>query len=126
MTLSKVENQSLILDKICNGPCKSHFLAKLSFVKHATVVSDRTVQQLEDKRIEFFASSMMTPLYANGLSDKLFLEMLGKMEALFQSFPVHGSGWILQRVNELYIKTRKVLASCLYLSLQKSKLTAIE
>ena len=69
---------------------------------------------------------MMTPLYGNGLSDELFLEMLGKTEALFQSFPAHGSGWVLQRVNELYIKTRKALPPFLYLSLQKSKLTAIE
>ena len=54
MTLRKIENHSLILDRIRNGPCKEHFLAKLSFVKHATVVSDRTVQQLEDELVEIF------------------------------------------------------------------------
>ena len=51
----------------------------------------------------------MSPPYANGLSDELFLEMLGKMEAVFQNFSAHGSGWVLQRVNELYIKNGKVL-----------------
>ena len=32
-----------------------------------------------------------------------------KMEAVFQTFSAHGSGWILQRVNEFYIKIGKVL-----------------
>ena len=31
------------------------------------------------------------------------------MEAMFQNFSAHGSGWVLQRVNELYIKIGKVL-----------------
>ena len=52
---------------------------------------------------------MMKLLYANGFSDELFLEMLGKMEAVFQIFSSQGSGWVLQRVSELYIKIGKVL-----------------
>ena len=109
MTLKKNEIQSLILDRTCNGPCKVQFSAKLTLIKHATVVSDQSVQQPEDERVEIFANSMMTPLYANGLSDELFLEMLGKMETGFQNFSAHGSGWVLQRVNELYIKIGKML-----------------
>ena len=62
------------------------------------------MQQPEDKRVEIFANCMMTPLYAKGLSDELCLEMLGKVEAVFQNFSAHGSGWFLQRVNEFYIK----------------------
>ena len=94
----------MILDRTCNVPCKVQFLAKLTLIKHATVVSDQSVQEPEDERVEIFANSMMTPLYANGLSDELFLEMQGKMEAVFQNFSAH-----LQRVNELYIKIGKVL-----------------
>ena len=52
---------------------------------------------------------MMTPLYANGFSDELFLEMLGKMEAMFQNFSAHGSGWVMQCANVFYIKIGKVL-----------------
>ena len=97
MTLKKKEIQSLIKDRTCNGPCKVQFLAKLTLSKHATVVLGQSVQQLEDERVDF-ANSMMTPLYANGLSDELFLEMLRKMEAVFQKISAHGSGWVLQRV----------------------------
>ena len=109
MTLKKNDIQSLILDRTCNGPCKVQFLAKLTLIKHATVVSDQSVQQPEDESVEMFANSMMAPIYANGLSDDSFLEMLGKMETVFQNFSAHGSGWVLQRVNELYIKIGKVL-----------------
>ena len=98
----------MILDRTYNGPCKVQVLANFTLINHATVVSDQSVQQPEDERVEFFANSMMTPLYANGLSDELFLEMLGKIEAVFQNFSAHGSGWVLQRVNELYIKIGKV------------------
>ena len=99
----------MILDRTCNGPCKVQFSVKLTLFKHATVVSDQSVQQPEDELVEIFANSMMTPLYANGLSDELFLEMLEKMEAVFQNFSAHGSGWVLRRVNELYIKIGKML-----------------
>ena len=51
----------------------------------------------------------MTPLCTNGLSDELFLEMLGRMETVFQNFSAHGSSWVLQHVSELYIKIGKVL-----------------
>ena len=108
MTL-KNEIQSLILDKTCNGPCTVQFSAELTLFKRATVVLDQSVQQPEDERVEMFANSMMTPLYANGLSDELFLEMLGKIEAVFQNFSAHDSGWVLQRVNELYIIIGKML-----------------
>ena len=67
------------------------------------------MQQPEDERSEISANSMMTPLYANGLSDEYFLEMLKKMEAVFQIFSAHGSGWVSQRVNELYVKIGKLL-----------------
>ena len=43
------------------------------------------------------------------LSDELFLEMLGNIEAMFQIFSDHGSGWVLERVNELYNKIEEVL-----------------
>ena len=109
MTLKKNDIQSLILDRTCNGPCKVQFLAKLTLIKQATVVSDQSVQQPEDESVEIFANSMMAPIYANGLSDDSFFEMLGKMETVFQNFSAHGSGWVLQRVNELYIKIGKVL-----------------
>ena len=52
---------------------------------------------------------MLTPLYANGFSDELFLEMLGKREAMFQNFSAHGSGWFMQCANVVYIKIGKVL-----------------
>ena len=37
------------------------------------------------------------------------LENVCKMEAVFVNFSVHGSGWVLQLVNTLYIKIRKAL-----------------
>ena len=85
MILKKFKIQSLILDRTCNGPCKVQFSAKLTLIKHATVVSDQSVQQPEDERVEVFANFMLT-LYANGLSDEYFLEMLGNMEAVLQNF----------------------------------------
>ena len=51
----------------------------------------------------------MTPLYGNGVSDELFREKLGSIEAVFQNFSAHSSGWVLQRINELYIKIGKIL-----------------
>ena len=56
MTLKKIEIQSLILDRTFNGPCKVQFLAKLTLIKHATVVSDQSVQQPEDESVEIFAN----------------------------------------------------------------------
>ena len=46
MTLRKNENQSLISDRTCNGPCKVQFSVKLTLIKHATVVSDQSMHQL--------------------------------------------------------------------------------
>ena len=67
------------------------------------MISDQSVQQPEDQRVEIFANSMMTPLNANGLTDEIFLGILGKIDTVFQNFSAHGSGWFTQRVNELYI-----------------------
>ena len=47
----KNEIPSLILDRTCNGPCKVQILAELTLIKHATGVSDQSVQQPEDERV---------------------------------------------------------------------------
>ena len=91
MTLKKKEIQSLILDRTCNGPFK---IQSSTLIKHATVVSEQSVQQPEDKRVEIFANSMMTPLYANGLSDELFLEMFKKWKLCSRFFqPMVATGF---------------------------------
>ena len=56
---------------------QSTILGKSTLIKHATVVSDQSVQQPHDELVEIFANSLMTPLYADGLSDEFFLEMIG-------------------------------------------------
>ena len=115
MTLKNNEIQSFLVDRTCNGPCKVHFLAKLMLIKHATVVSDQRMQQPEDERVEIFANSMMKPLNANGVSDDLFLEKLGKSKMCSGRI----EPTVNERVNELYIEFGNVLpiGGCSFISL---------
>ena len=53
-------------------PAKYNFWLNFTLIKYAKVVSDQSVQQPEDERVEIFAKFMMTPLCANGLSDEFF------------------------------------------------------
>ena len=56
MTLKKNKIRKLILDRTCNGTCKLQFAAKFTLIKHATVVSDQSVQQPEEERVEVVAN----------------------------------------------------------------------
>ena len=56
------------------------------------------MQKPEDKSVETFAKSMMTHLYANGLSHELFLECSGKWKLcsiIFQPMVAAGFGKVI-------------------------------
>ena len=61
----------------------------------------------DDERITIFANSLMTPVYAEGLSNDNFVEMVEKMLAVLFTFASSGSGWMLERVIRVNIKFAK-------------------
>ena len=62
---------------------------------------DRNENDNEEKAIEIFASSEMTTLYLDGLSNEDFFKMLSNMLNILFMFSSPGSGW---KVNRLEIK----------------------
>ena len=65
---------------------------------------ERNENDNEEQAIEIFASSEMTTLYLDGLSNEDFFKMLIKMLNILFMFSSQGSGWILRKVNRLEIK----------------------
>ena len=58
----------------------------------------------DKKAIEIFASSELTTVYLDGLSNEDFFEMLSKMFSILLKFSSQGSGRILRKINRLEIK----------------------
>ena len=65
---------------------------------------ERKENDNEGQAIEIFASSGMTTVYFDGLSNDDFFKMLSKMLDILFMFSSQGSGWILRKVNRLEIK----------------------
>ena len=64
MRVQKLKIDSLINEQLCRGPQKVQVCAKLQLIKNHNDQPDTA----EDERIEIYANSLMTRLYANSLT----------------------------------------------------------
>ena len=93
--------QELIDQKLSAGPQKVQFSAELQLLKHFRE------PDYDDERMTIFANSLMTPVYAVGLSNADFLSMVGKMLAVLFTVASSESGWLLEKVLRVNIKFAK-------------------
>ena len=75
MSAQKPRINNLKSEQLCHGPQKVQLCAKLQLIKYNNDQSDNA----EDERIEIYANSTMTPVYANGLTIAAYWGMVGKM-----------------------------------------------
>ena len=85
---------SLINEQLCHGPQKVQLCAKLQLIKYHNNQPDNA----EDERIEIYANSFLTPVYAIGLTIAAYWGMVEKMMSLLTTFASMGSGWVLEEV----------------------------
>ena len=91
---------TLLEQRLNQGPQKVQFAVKVQSLKlHQDEKSTET-----DERIEIYANSLLTPIYADSLADKLFCSMVEKMMAVFPTFASSGSGWVVEKIIKLDIK----------------------
>ena len=93
--------QELIDRKLSAGPQKVQFSADFQLLTHFREPDE------DDERITIFASSLMTPVYAEGLSNADFSSMVEKMLAVLFTFASSGSGCLLEKVLRVKIKFAK-------------------
>ena len=93
--------QELIDQKLSAGPQKVQLSAELQLLKHFREPDE------DEERITIFANSLMTPVYAEGLSNADFSSMLEKMLAVLFTLASSGSGWLLEKVLRVNIKFAK-------------------
>ena len=72
MKFKQEQIQELIDQKLSAGPQKVQFFAELQLLKQFREPDE------DDERITIFANSLMTPVYAEGLSNDNFAEMVEK------------------------------------------------
>ena len=94
----RIEN--LINEQLCHGPQKVQLCAKLQLIKKHKNQPDNA----DDERIEIYANSLMTPVYANGLRIAAYWGMLEKMMSILTTFALMGSGWVMKRVLKVDVK----------------------
>ena len=82
MRVQKPRINSLINEQLCHGPQKVQLCAKLQLIKYHSDQPDNA----EGERIDIYANSLMTSVYANGLTSVL------------TTFALMGSGWVLEKV----------------------------
>ena len=97
MKFKQVRIQELIDQKLLAGPQKVQFSAELQLLKQFREPDE------DDECITIFANFLMTPLYAEGLSNADFSAMVEKMF----TFASSGSGWLLEKVLRVNIKFAK-------------------
>ena len=105
MKFKQEQIQELIDQKLTAGPQKVQFSAELQLLKQFREPDE------DDERITIFANSLMTPVYAEGLSNDSFVEMVEKMPAVLFTFASSGSGWLLEKVLRVNIKFAKYRAA---------------
>ena len=86
----------LINSEISNAAKTVQFVASLVLCK------EKIENDTEEQAVKVFASSEMTTVYLDGLSNEDFFKMLSRM--LSRMFSSQGSGWIQRKVNRLQIK----------------------
>ena len=77
---------------------------KVQFVMSLDLYKERNENDNEEQAIEIFASSEMTTVYLDGLSNEDFFKMLSKMLNILFMFSSQGSGWILRKVKRMEYK----------------------
>ena len=87
----------LINSKVSNSAKKIQFVVSLDLYKETNGNDNK------EQAIEIFASSEMTTVYLDGISNEDFFKMLSKMLNILFMFLSQGSGWILRKVNRLEI-----------------------
>ena len=97
-----LSNRDIITDLINSE--FSNAAKKVQFVVSLDLYKERNENDNEKQAIEIFASSEMTTVYLDGLSNEDFFKMLSKMLNILSMFSSQGSGWILRKVNRLEIK----------------------
>ena len=100
MRIQKLKIDTLISEQLTQGPRKVQLCAKLRLIK---VLYDEP-DIPEDDRIEIYANSLMTPVYANGLSDEAYWQMVEKMMSVLATFNPLGCGWTLEKVLKVDVK----------------------
>ena len=93
--------QELIDQKISAGTQKVQFSAELQLLKQFDQPDE------DDERFTIFANSLMTPVYAEGLSNDNFVEMVGKMLTVLITFASSGIGWLLEKILRVNIEFAK-------------------
>ena len=101
-----LNNRDIITDLIKSEV--SNAAKKVQFVVSLDLYKGRNKNDNEEQAIEIFASSEMTTVYLNGLSNEDFFKMSSKMLNILFMFSSQGSGWILRKVNRLEIKKAAV------------------
>ena len=92
MRAQKPKIDSLINEQLYHGPQKVRLCAKLQLIKYHNDQPDNA----EDERIEIYANSLLTPVYANGLTIAAYWGMVEKMMSVLTTFASMGSGWVLE------------------------------
>ena len=86
MRAQKPRIDSLISEQLCHGPQNVQLCGKLQLIKYHNDQSDSA----EDERIEIYANSPMTPVYANGLTIAAYWGMVEKNDERFNDICVDG------------------------------------
>ena len=92
--------QELSDQKLSAGPQKVQFSAELQLLKQFREPDK------DDERIPIFANSLMTPAYAEGLSNDNFVEMVKKMLAILFTC-LFWKWWLLEKVLRVNINFAK-------------------
>ena len=100
MLAQKPRIDSLIKEQLSHGPQKFQLCAKLQLIKYHNDQPDNA----EGERIEIYANSLMTPVYANGLTIAAYWGMVEKMMSVLTTFASIGSAWVLEKVLKVYVK----------------------
>ena len=100
MRAQKPRIDSHINEQLCNGPEKVQLCAKLQLLKYHNDQPDNA----EGERIEIYASSLMTPVYANGLTIAAYWGMVETMMSLLTTFASMGSWRVLENMLKVDVK----------------------
>ena len=97
---TKPQIDTLLSRQLTQGPQKVQLCARLRLIK---VLYDEP-DIPEDDCIEKYANSLMTSVYANGISDEAYWQMVEKMMNVLATFNSLGSVWTLENVLQVDVK----------------------
>ena len=100
MRAQKPRIDSLISEQLCHGPQKVQLCAKLQLIKYHNDHPDNA----GDERFEIYANSLMTPVYANGLTFAAYWGMVEEVMSVLTTFASMGSVWVLEKVPKVGAK----------------------